>query len=164
MIAVGKPVAREGIIMEWMILPYKRYFDFSGRSRRLEYWMFTLFSIIIGAILFSLIIAGGFHLGAFTEPQAADLSFGPIFWLGCFLFGLFWLGSLIPAIALVVRRLHDRDMSGWWYLGIVVASMIPIINIVSGIAFFILMLLPGTPGPNRYGPDPKDPTSSEVFA
>jgi uncharacterized membrane protein YhaH (DUF805 family) len=28
--------------MEWMILPYKRYADFSGRSRRLEYWMFQL--------------------------------------------------------------------------------------------------------------------------
>ncbi len=150
--------------MEWMILPYKRYFDFSGRSRRLEYWMFVLFSIIVAAVLFALIMAGGLNLAAFSDPQAMDMSFGPLFWLGCLLLSLFWLGSLIPGIAVVVRRLHDRDMSGWWYLGIIVASMIPIINFIAGIAFLVLMLLPGTPGPNRFGPDPKDPASAEVFA
>jgi len=150
--------------MEWMILPYKRYFDFSGRSRRLEYWMFVLFSIIVASVLFALILAGGLNLAAFSDPQAMDTSFGPLFWLGSLLLSLFWLGSLIPAIAVVVRRLHDRDMSGWWYLGIIVASMIPIINFIAGIAFLVLMLLPGTPGPNRFGPDPKDPASAEVFA
>lgn len=150
--------------MEWMILPYKRYFDFSGRSRRLEYWMFVLFSIIVASILIAFIVAGGFQIAAFANPQAMDMSFGPLFWLGSLLLSLFWLGSLIPAIAVVVRRLHDRDMSGWWYLGIIIASMIPIINFVAGIAFLVLMLLPGTPGPNRFGPDPKDPTNAEVFA
>ena len=36
-----------GFGMEWMLLPYKRYFDFSGRSRRKEYWMFTLLFVIV---------------------------------------------------------------------------------------------------------------------
>ncbi len=150
--------------MEWMILPYKRYFDFSGRSRRLEYWMFVLFSLIVASVLFALIMAGGLNFAALSNPEALDMSFGPLFWLGGLLLSLFWLGSLIPGIAVVVRRLHDRDMSGWWYLGIIVASMIPIINFIAGIAFLVLMLLPGTPGSNRFGPDPKDPASAEVFA
>jgi len=63
-----------------------------------------------------------------------------------------------------VRRLHDRDMSGWWYLGVAVASIIPIVGFIASIAFLVLMVLPGTPGPNRFGPDPKDPTGAEVFA
>jgi uncharacterized membrane protein YhaH (DUF805 family) len=55
-------------------------------------------------------------------------------------------------------------MSGWWYLGVVVLSMIPLIGMLVGLAFLVLMLLPGTPGANRFGPDPKDPSGTEVFA
>jgi len=69
----------------------------------------------------------------------------------------------IPSIAVTVRRLHDRDMSGWWYLGFIVAGMIPFIGLIASIALLVLMFLPGTPGANRYGPDPKDPTSAAVF-
>ena len=150
--------------MNWMILPYKRYFDFSGRSRRMEYWMFTLFCVIVAFVMIALMLAGGLSFASFVTPEAAQMSIGPMVFLGGGLLGLFWLGTIIPSIAVVVRRLHDRDMSGWWYLGIVVASMIPLIGVIASIAFIVLMLLPGTPGPNRYGPDPKDPTYAEVFA
>lgn len=150
--------------MEWMILPYKRYFDFAGRSRRLEYWMFTFFCVIVVLAMMALVMAAGFPFGMLADPENVQLAFGPLFWLGFLMLGLFWLGTIIPGVAVVVRRLHDRDMSGWWYLGIIVASMIPIVNFISGIAFIVLMLLPGTPGPNRFGPDPKDPASAEVFA
>ena len=34
-------------ILNWMILPYRRYFEFSGRSRRKEYWLFVLFNILV---------------------------------------------------------------------------------------------------------------------
>jgi uncharacterized membrane protein YhaH (DUF805 family) len=70
----------------------------------------------------------------------------------------------IPNIAVTVRRLHDRDMSGWWYLGYIVASFIPFLNIIALIAFLVVMVLPGTPGPNRYGEDPKGQGMDEVFA
>lgn len=42
-------------------------------------------------------------------------------------------------------------------------SIIPIVGFLASIAFLVLMFLPGTPGPNRFGPDPKDPASSSVF-
>ena len=49
-------------------------------------------------------------------------------------------------------------------IGVIIGSLIPLINILVSLGFLILMFLPGTPGPNRFGPDPKDPGSSEVFA
>ena len=55
-------------------------------------------------------------------------------------------------------------MSGWWFLGFIVAGAIPLIGILASIAYLVLMLLPGTPGPNRFGEDPKGPATPEVFA
>ncbi len=155
-------------MLEWMIMPLKRYADFKGRSRRKEYWSFTLLVVIVYVVLMALMLAGGFPMAAMTNPEMAAGSMGEgpgvLFWLGAGLLGLFVLAIIIPAIAVVVRRLHDRDMSGWWYLGAIVASMIPVVGFLASIALLVLMCLPGTPGPNRFGPDPKDPSSAAVFA
>ena len=70
----------------------------------------------------------------------------------------------MPSAAVTVRRLHDRDMSGWWYLGYLVASFIPLLNFIAMIAFLVIMFLDGTPGPNRYGPDPKGRGVVDVFS
>mgnify|MGYP003726655779 CR=1 FL=1 len=48
-----------GRMMQWMILPFKRYFDFQGRSRRLEFWMFALFNVIVYSVIGILIVATG---------------------------------------------------------------------------------------------------------
>jgi uncharacterized membrane protein YhaH (DUF805 family) len=158
-------------MLEWMILPFKRYADFSGRSRRMEFWSFVLLNAIVYTILIGLMIAGGFPMmAAMSDPAMSDPSAimaegpGALFYIGAGLLVIYGLAIFIPNIAVVVRRLHDRDMSGWWYLGVIVASMIPLVGFVAGIAFLVLMLLPGTPGPNRFGPDPKDPANAEVFA
>jgi uncharacterized membrane protein YhaH (DUF805 family) len=55
-------------------------------------------------------------------------------------------------------------MSGWWYLGFVVANFIPFIGFIASIAYLVLMVLPGTSGANRFGADPKDPYAEDVFA
>jgi uncharacterized membrane protein YhaH (DUF805 family) len=89
---------------------------------------------------------------------------GPLFWLGIVLLFVWALGIVIPSIAVTICRLHDRDMSGWWYLGFIVASMIPLVNFIAGIAFLIVMVLLGTKGANRFGPDPLDPEQVEVFS
>jgi uncharacterized membrane protein YhaH (DUF805 family) len=151
-------------MIEWMILPFKRYAEFSGRSRRMEYWSFMLLNFLVYLVFLALMMAGGFSIAAMTEMGGAAPAAGPIFYIGAGLLGLYMLAILIPSIAVVVRRLHDRDMSGWWYLGVIVASMIPVVGFIAGIAFLVLMFLPGTPGPNRFGPDPKDPASADVFA
>lgn len=61
---------------------------------------------------------------------------------------VFALAVLIPSIAVGIRRLHDIDYSGWWVL-------IGLIPIVGTIWLLVLLVLDGTPGPNKYGPNPK---------
>jgi uncharacterized membrane protein YhaH (DUF805 family) len=65
----------------------KKYTFFSGRARRAEYWYFTLISLTIAVLSFSI---------------------SKILYL---LYGVF---VMIPSIAVGVRRLHDTDRSGWW--------------------------------------------------
>ncbi len=150
--------------MEWMLMPLRRYAEFSGRSRRKEFWMFALFLFLIEAVCFALMLGGGFSFASIAYPGATPTTPGPVFWLGAIILGLFGLAIIVPSIAVTIRRLHDRDMSGWWYLGMIVASLIPLVGFIASIAFLVIMCLPGTPGPNRFGADPKDPASAEVFA
>ncbi|MEO0642403.1 MAG: DUF805 domain-containing protein [Pseudomonadota bacterium] len=153
--------------MEWMILPFKRYADFQGRSRRMEYWMFQVLNVAIAVVL-----AGPFFFALISASAAAELggSPDPFEALGTFtliltgLYGIYALVALIPGIAVTVRRFHDRDMSGWWYLGLALAGAIPFVGFIASIAFLVLMFLPGTDGPNRFGPDPKNPYNEDVFA
>ena len=152
--------------MEWMILPLKRYAQFSGRSRRKEFWMFMLFTTLVAVVLagptfFSIMST------SVTDPYVLDADpfagVGTLGMAGLGLYGLFALAIVIPSIAVTVRRLHDRDMSGWWYLGFILGGMIPLIGFIISIAFIVIMALPGTDGPNRFGPDPKDPHNAQVF-
>ncbi|HYD26024.1 MAG TPA: DUF805 domain-containing protein [Croceibacterium sp.] len=147
--------------MEYMLMPLKRYAEFSGRSRRQEFWMFALLNLIVYCVLLGIMFA--FGAGASME-DAASGNYAAMFGGFGLLLAVWALAVLIPSIAVSVRRLHDRDMSGWWYLGFIVASMIPIVGIIASIAYLVVMALPGTPGPNRFGPDPKGAADPEVFA
>ena len=119
--------------MEWMLMPLRRYADFSGRSRRKEYWMFVL-GWIIGFIVLMLVE------GMLGLSGSLGL-YGP-------LTALFALAILIPSIAVGVRRLHDTGRSGWWML----IGLIPLV----GLILLIFFVTEGTKGPNAYGPDPKE--------
>jgi uncharacterized membrane protein YhaH (DUF805 family) len=140
--------------MEWMVLPYKRYADFSGRSRRLEYWLFTLFYVLVIAALIILAVA--------LEPswqtgEASGDGLGAASMAILILLGVFVVGSIIPGIAVTVRRFHDQDKSGWMYL----LSFIPY---VGGLILLVFMCIEGTRGDNSYGPDPKGGFDASVFA
>lgn len=140
--------------MKWMLLPYKRYFDFSGRSRRLEYWMFVL--LFYGVLLAMAVAMAMSDFGGEPEGETSSVieAVGPI---GLILFVVFILGSIIPAIAVQVRRFHDQDKSGLFIL----LNFIPYIG---GLVVLVMMCLDGTPGQNRYGPDPKNRIDANVFA
>jgi uncharacterized membrane protein YhaH (DUF805 family) len=125
--------------VDWMILPFKRYADFNGRSQRMEYWMFSL---MITLIAFALALIAGL-LGGFSSSDGSG--FGMIFIIPLV---LLLLVTIVPSIAVTVRRFHDQDKSGWFYL----LSFIPY---VGGLVVFVFMCMDGTPGPNRFGPDPK---------
>lgn len=137
--------------MEWMLMPYRRYADFSGRSRRREYWMFVLFTFIVVAACMILMFAGGMSLD--EDGQAAP---GLLFWVGTAVLAIWGIGSFIPSIAVQVRRFHDQDKSGW----LILLGFIPYLG---GLIVLIFMCIEGTRGPNRFGADPKNLTDAEVF-
>ena len=149
--------------MDWMILPLKRYAEFTGRSRRMEFWMFFLFQMIVYAVL-AAIVFGVMGARMAYDPADPMSIYGGLFGGAGLLILLWGLITLLPSIAVSVRRLHDRDMSGWWYLGFIIGSMIPFVGFLISIGFLVLMALPGTPGPNRFGPDPKGQGEAETFA
>jgi uncharacterized membrane protein YhaH (DUF805 family) len=150
--------------MDWMLMPLRRYAEFSGRSRRKEYWMFQLLNILV-MIVPLLLIFSSVPWSTLGDPAGTvDTAPGALFWIGVVLACLWGLFVLIPGIAVTVRRLHDRDMSGWWYLGLIVLSAIPLVGWIASIALLVLLVLPGTSGANRFGADPLDPHQVEVFA
>jgi uncharacterized membrane protein YhaH (DUF805 family) len=163
--------------MGYMFLPLKRYADFSGRSRRLEFWLWTLFHAIVSSVVVIIIMILVFGSISDLAQRAASGEFanyavdganyvtlngekyaippevmlpaimGPIA-IPCLLLALYSLAVFIPNLAVIVRRLHDQDKSGWWFF-------IGFVPIIGGIWLLILYLTDGTPGPNQYGPDPK---------
>lgn len=139
-------------MLEWMLMPYRRYADFSGRSRRKEYWMFTLLSVIVMTVVLALMFGGMGGLDENGEPQM-----GPLGMVGAGLLGIWVLGSIVPSIAVQVRRFHDQDKSGWFVL----LGFIPYIG---GLIVLVFMCLEGTRGPNRFGEDPKGAGTPDVFA
>lgn len=118
--------------MNWYLKVLKNYAVFNGRARRMEYWMFTLFNVIISLVL-AIIGQSMFKNGMIGEPQLLN--------------NIYSLVILIPLIAVSVRRLHDIDKSGWWFL----LFLIPIIGTILMIFFFVQQ---GTQGRNRFGEDP----------
>ena len=118
--------------MDWYLKVLKNYFNFEGRARRKEYWMFVLFNLIVS---FGLGIIDGI-LGMKTAGGIG--TFGAVY----------SLAILIPSIAVGARRLHDIDKSGWWQL-------IGVIPIVGWIVLIVWTASEGQAGSNRFGPDPK---------
>lgn len=152
--------------MHWMILPFQRYFDFTGRSRRMEYWMFTLLWVIVTIVLFVLFIFDFISLMADLDRPSAPSSdpfggLGVLSWIALIAWSLFALIAFIPGLALSVRRFHDVGMSGWVYVALYVGSII--FGIV-GLAILVITLLPSAEGSNKWGPNPKDPYDEDVFA
>lgn len=176
--------------MQWMILPLKRYFDFRGRSRRKEFWMYTLFVIIVSIALSIVDAMLGLGGGMSGETDLSGTSVGAAGTLsGGVLASLFALATFIPTIAVSVRRLHDIDRTGWWValpLGFYLAALVLVVGsatsdagagmtgvglalmgvgVISAILLLVWYCMPGTPGPNRFGEDPKGQTTNaeEVF-
>ena len=109
----------------------KKYAVFSGRSRRKEFWLFMLLYIIV-------IVVAGVIDGVMGT---LDVETG----IGVFS-GIVSLGLLIPSIAVSVRRLHDRNLRGWWLLVYFTG--------IGAIVIIIFFCMRGTVGGNRFGDDP----------
>lgn len=138
---------------------FANYVKFDGRSRRAEFWWPALMNAVINWGLTGIAIAIGGGFAAYSSFQLNAL--GWLFYGVAILWGL---AVFIPNIAVSVRRLHDRNMSGWFLLAFIAGLVIPIINILVFVAFIVVMAMPGTTGPNRYGADPKGGHDVGVFS
>ena len=116
--------------------PYLRFWDYSTRSRRREYFVFLSINIVLFFILL--------NVGVSMSNDASDI-----------LMTVWLLLFFVPSyIAVAVRRLHDVDFSTWLIL----------VHLVPALGLFIAILInftDGTPGPNKYGPDPKGRTLAQ---
>ena len=119
---------------------FSRWSDFKTRSSRSEYWWSYL-----GIMLISLVV--GFVIGLLGTVLGDTIS--------GILMLIFYVIIIVPSIAIGVRRLHDHDKSGWWYL-------IALVPILGGLYLLYLFVTPGTPGANRFGPNPLT-GGSDVF-
>ena len=120
----------------WMLEPIRKYFSFSGRARRREYWWFLVFSVlVVGVLAIVDALVFGVNWWGYSGGDGPLASFADLF-------------LLVPTLAVSVRRLHDRDRSGWWLL----ISIIPLIGFLF---LFYQYISVGTQGDNRFGPDPK---------
>lgn len=162
--------------MKWFIKCLKQYADFEGRARRKEYWWYWLIYLVISVVLMigylipvvKMAIAN--PSGEINEMEMLRAMLGNPFlivWL------LFYLATLIPGIAVTVRRLHDIGKSGWWYLlplgGSVAGSIgelfsetsvaisLALIAAFIGILFLVWMFTDSQPEANQWGPNPKEP-------
>jgi len=114
----------------------KKYAVFSGRAQRKEFWMFYLYNGIVGIIAYPLI----------DGTKSAILSY---------IYLLYILVIITPALAVEFRRFHDTGRSGWWVL-------INLVPFVGWIIALILLAFDSQPSDNRYGPNPKSLSQSAV--
>ncbi len=110
----------------------QRYAEFSGRSRRSEFWFFVLFSAIVRTI--------ANVVDAILHTNYANN-------VGGLVSTLVFLALVVPSLAVSVRRLHDTGRSGWWLL----IGLIPLVGIIVLIVWWAQDSHPD----NQYGPNPK---------
>lgn len=134
--------------MELMFQPIRKYADFSGRARRKEFWLFALLMFLIEVVFMALLSAVGGQDLLMGYPASATVPMSGTVMAVVLLHFAVMLALLVPSLAVTFRRLHDTNRKGWWIL----ISFIPLIG---ALVLFIFYLLDGTPGPNRFGPDPK---------
>ncbi len=114
---------------EWFLGPLRKYTDFTGRAGRKEYWLFIVWHLAFIIVL-----------GALSNA----------------LYLLYALGTLVPSIAVGIRRLHDTNRSGWWLL----VTFVPFVGFIVMIVF---LASAGTTGGNDYGFEPgADPGHEDI--
>ena len=113
---------------------WSRYAMFKGRSRRSEYWFIQLFLIITN------LAAAAIDLALMNGDVDRFIANG-----GGGIVGLVWiLATILPALAVLVRRLHDTGKSGWW-------ALIGLIPLAGGVVLFLFSVLDSTAEENQYG-------------
>jgi len=114
---------------------FARTFDYSGRSTRAQYWLFQLFTFLVGLVVFFII---GWNWPELMSERGVDL---PTV--------VFWIVHGVPLLSLTVRRLHDSGRSALWLLWLILPG-------IGMLVLLVMSLVRPDEGENDYGPDPRE--------
>jgi len=158
---------------------FRKYFVFSGRARRSEYWWFFLFNFLVGIVL-SIVDAVIFNSSGPVTSVGFSTGEGPIS-------GLYNLAVFIPGLSVSWRRLHDIERSGWWIGGLFLfipvmmllifglsgvgagplAGILTFLSVLAFIVYTIVILVflctDSQKRDNKYGPSPKYGSEVSTF-
>ena len=123
--------------MHWYTDVIKKYAVFNGRAARPEFWWFVLINLIIAAVI-NLVFSA---IGGRNSGQVVS--------------DLYSLAVLLPSLGVGIRRLHDTNRTGWWYL-------LVFIPIIGWIVLIVFLAMASDPGSNNYGPNPQNPDAGRV--
>jgi uncharacterized membrane protein YhaH (DUF805 family) len=116
---------------------FKKYATFSGRASRSEYWWWALVSLIVGIIINVITSTGT------TTTASGSAMTGPGAVIGMILAVIWGLGTIVPSLALLARRLHDVNLSAW----LILLVLVPILG---GLALLVMTILPSNPAGQRF--------------
>lgn len=119
--------------MDWFVTALQKYAVFQGRSQRAEYWYFGLFYCLIYIALIILDVLTGLYSEQWGYGLFSTLASIALF---------------LPSLSVTIRRLHDTNRSGWWFL----IALIPLIGLI---VLLVFLVQDSTAGDNLYGPNPK---------
>jgi uncharacterized membrane protein YhaH (DUF805 family) len=121
---------------------WSRFADFKGRSRRSEYWYVQLFLVVTN------LAVAGIDLALMDGDVDRFIANG-----GGGIVGLIWIfATIVPALAVLIRRLHDTGKTGWW-------ALVGFIPLVGAIVLLVFTVTDSSPGENKYGTSPKASSS-----
>ena len=117
---------------------WSNYTTFSGRARRSEYWFIQLF------LLLTNLAAAAIDLALMDGDVDRFIANG-----GGGIVGLVWIvATIVPALAALIRRLHDTSRSGWW-------ALMVLVPIAGAIVILVFTVEDSVSGDNAYGASPK---------
>ena len=137
--------------MNWYSMVWKKYAEFGGRSRRTEYWMFTLINVIVVLVL-AAIGAAGLVMSQGNYGSSGAFLLIPVV--------LYALAAIIPSLAVATRRFHDTGKSGWLLFLLIALGIIPLVGFVTAVIQIVFLCTDSDQGPNQYGPNPKFPAQA----
>jgi len=117
--------------MKWFLKALKQYADFRARARRKEFWFFAFFWFVFAVV-------------AALVDYDRSIQSKTIYYVG----GIYFLVTTIPAVAVVVRRLHDTGKTGWW-------SLLLAIPYIGWAVLAVLLCYDSQPNENKWGENPK---------
>ncbi len=120
---------------------WKQCLEWHGRTRRRDYWLYILVDSIIASVLIVLLNLPDWYKWDYESETGFYILLFIVIWG-------YVLLSLLPTIAITVRRLHDVNKPAWYFL-------IGLVPIIGNLWFFVIMSTKGTYGDNDFGPDPK---------